>query len=226
MVTKKDDTKKDEKNALKTPKAAEGKTAKKPAAKHALKPKAEGKPAKKKATPKKTAVKHALPAPSKAEGKKPKATQGKAATKKEAVVKAEENAPEAKKGSYIATVGRRKTSIARVRLIKNGKGVITVNGRTLDQYFGVFEYRNQVREPLVVVGQADAVDVSVKVIGGGMRGQAEAIRMGISRALVQLNPTFRKSLKKLGFLSRDARKKERKKPGLKKARRAPQWSKR
>lgn len=116
--------------------------------------------------------------------------------------------------------------MARVRLIKNGSGVITVNGRPYDSYFGGYEYQKQVQEPLVVVGQADAVDVSTKVTGGGMRGQAEAVRQGISRALVQLNPTFRKSLKKLGYLSRDARAKERKKPGLKRARRAPQWSKR
>jgi small subunit ribosomal protein S9 len=131
-----------------------------------------------------------------------------------------------KKGSYIPAVGRRKTSIARVRLVKNGKGAITVNGKPYTEYFGVYEHQIQVREPLTTVGQDDAVDVSVKVIGGGPRGQAEAVRHGISRALVQLNPTFRKSLKKLGYLTRDPRAKERKKFGLKKARRAPQWSKR
>ncbi len=173
--------------------------------KEAVKKPAAKKPAAKKAAPKKAAAK-------------------KPAAKK--TVKAEEKKAEMKKGSYIPAVGRRKTSIARIRLIKNGSGVITINDRALDQYFGVFEHRNQVREPLVVVGQADAVDVSIKVLGGGMRGQAEAIRQGISRALIVLNPTFRKSLKKLGFLTRDPRAKERKKPGLKKARRAPQWSKR
>jgi small subunit ribosomal protein S9 len=131
-----------------------------------------------------------------------------------------------KKSGYIATVGRRKTSIARVRLIKNGSGRIIVNGRSYETYFNTYEYRRRVEEPLEAVGQKGAVDISAKVIGGGMTGQAEAIRHGIARALVELNPTFRKSLKKLGFLSRDPRKKERKKPGLKKARRAKQWSKR
>lgn len=155
----------------------------------------------------------------------------KAAAPKKAVTKkaeSEEAAPielDSKKG-YLPAVGRRKTSIARIRLIKNGTGKIVVNGKPFDSYFSTFEYRKQVSEPLIVVGQADAVDVSVKVIGGGVRGQAEAIRQGISRALIQLNPTFRKSLKKLGYLMRDPRKKERKKFGLKKARRAPQWSKR
>lgn len=132
---------------------------------------------------------------------------------------------DSKKG-YLPSVGRRKRAIARVRLIKNGTGKIVINGKAYDQYFTVFDLRKQITEPLTIVGQADAVDVSVKVLGGGMRGQAEAIRQGISRSLIQLNPTFRKSLKKLGYLKRDPRKKERKKPGLKKARRAPQWSKR
>lgn len=172
--------------------------------------------------------------PAKDEKKKPKTAAKKAPAKTTAKkTKAEpkksvvaEAVPDMKKGSYIPAVGRRKTSIARIRLVKNGKGLVTVNGRTSDEYFNTFEYRNQVREPLVAVGQNEAVDVSIKIVGGGPRGQAEAIRQGISRALVQLNPTFRKSLKKLGYLSRDARAKERKKPGLKKARRAPQWSKR
>ncbi|MFA5129467.1 MAG: 30S ribosomal protein S9 [Patescibacteria group bacterium] len=131
-----------------------------------------------------------------------------------------------KKGGYIAAVGRRKTAIARVRLIKNGTGKIVINGRPYETYFNTYEYRRRVEEPLETAGQKESVDISVKVLGGGMTGQAEAVRHGIARALCELNPTFRKSLKKLGFLMRDPRKKERKKPGLKKARRAPQWSKR
>jgi len=133
---------------------------------------------------------------------------------------------EMKKGSYLMAVGRRKEAIARIRLIKNGKGTMTVNGRTAKEYFKTYELREIVQSPLKIVGQDDAVDISVKVEGGGLRGQAEAVRLGTSRALVQLNPTFRKALKKLGFLSRDARVKERKKFGLRGARRAKQWSKR
>jgi len=132
----------------------------------------------------------------------------------------------AKGGSFIPTVGRRKTSVARVRLIKNGKGAITVNGKKYEEYFTTFDLREQVIAPLRVTGQETAVDVSAKVNGGGIRGQSDAIRHGISRALVELNPTFRKTLKKLGYLTRDPRKRERKKFGLKGARRSPQWSKR
>jgi small subunit ribosomal protein S9 len=165
------------------------------------------------------------PAVKKAAAPKKTAAPKKAAAKKTADEESEPIELDTKKG-YLPAVGRRKKSIARVRLIKNGTGKIIVNGKSFDTYFSTFEYRKQVSEPLVVVGQSDAVDVSVKVIGGGVRGQAEAIRQGLSRALIQLNPTFRKSLKKLGFLMRDPRKKERKKFGLKKARRAPQWSKR
>lgn len=176
--------------------------------------------------------------------KKPAAPKAKAAPKKkkdEAVVEmpakelaamekmeaAEEVASKAAKGgSFIPAVGRRKTSIARVRLIKNGKGMITVNGKVYDSYFTTYEMRETVASPLKVTGQDSAVDVSAKVQGGGVRGQAEAVRHGISRALEVLNPTFRKTLKKLGYLTRDPRKKERKKFGLKGARRSPQWSKR
>jgi len=137
-----------------------------------------------------------------------------------------EAAKTAKGGSFIPTVGRRKRAIARVRLIKNGKGAITVNGKAYDKYFTTFELREIVTSPLKTSGQETSVDVSVMVKGGGIRGQAEAVRHGISRALIQLNQTFRKSLKKLGYLTRDSRKRERKKFGLKGARRAPQWSKR
>lgn len=129
-------------------------------------------------------------------------------------------------GTYLSAVGRRKTAIARVRVIKNGEGRITINGRNLDMYFPTHDLRQQIVVPLKLTGQETAVDVSVKVSGGGIRGQADAVRHGISRALIQLNPTFRGALKKLGYLSRDARKRERKKFGLKSARRAPQWSKR
>ncbi len=131
-----------------------------------------------------------------------------------------------KGGSFIPAVGRRKTAVARVRLIKNGKGMITVNGKKMEDYFSTFDLREQVASPLKAVGQKTAVDVSAKVVGGGILGQAQAIRQGISRALVELNPTFRTALKKLGFLTRDSRKRERKKFGHKSARRSPQWSKR
>lgn len=132
----------------------------------------------------------------------------------------------AKGGSFIPSVGRRKTAVARVRLIKNGKGMITINGKKLEQYFSTFDLREQVASPLKAVGQDAAVDVSAKVSGGGILGQAQAIRQGISRALTELNPTFRTALKKLGFLTRDSRKRERKKFGHRSARRSPQWSKR
>ncbi len=131
-----------------------------------------------------------------------------------------------KKGSWIYGLGRRKSSIARVRLIQNGKGAITVNGKPFDDYFGAYELREIVKGALKIVGLETAADVSTSVEGGGLRGQAESIRLGLSRALVILNPTYRKTLKKLGYLTRDPRSKERKKFGLKRARRAPQWSKR
>lgn len=132
----------------------------------------------------------------------------------------------AKGGSFIPTVGRRKTAIARVRLIKNGRGAITVNGKAYDTYFTTYDLRDQVIAPMRTVGQDTTIDVSAKVSGGGIRGQAEAVRHGIARALIVLNPTFRSALKKLGYLTRDPRKRERKKPGKLGARRSPQWSKR
>lgn len=177
-------------------------------------------------------------ADSKAEKKAPAAkkvapkAEKKAPAAKKAAVKADETVEEApkmadmKKGSYLSAIGRRKEAIARIRIIKNGKGAMTVNGRPATSYFTTYELREIVQSPLKAVGQDDAVDVSAKVQGGGLRGQAEAVRLGTSRALIQLNPTFRKALKKLGFLSRDARVKERKKFGLRGARRAKQWSKR
>lgn len=135
-------------------------------------------------------------------------------------------AKSAKGGSFIPAIGRRKTSVARVRLIKNGKGSVVINDNAFDKYFTTFDLRTQVVAPLKAVGQDSAVDISAHVKGGGTRGQAEAVRHGIARALIILNPTFRKTLKKLGYLSRDPREKERKKFGKKSARRSPQWSKR
>ena len=121
-------------------------------------------------------------------------------------------------------VGRRKSAVARVRLVP-GDGKIVVNHRDLDNYFGLETLKMTVRQPLVLTN-VTGFDVMVNVTGGGLTGQAGAIRHGISRALCKLNPELRPELKKAGFLSRDPRMKERKKYGLKAARRAPQFSKR
>ncbi len=131
----------------------------------------------------------------------------------------------AEKNSFIGT-GRRKNSIARIRLV-NGNGSITVNGKALDEYFGVETLKVIVKQPLVATNTLDKFDVVCNVTGGGISGQAGAIRHGISRALLKVNNTeFRPILKSNGFLTRDARMKERKKYGMKKARKAPQFSKR
>ena len=121
--------------------------------------------------------------------------------------------------------GRRKSSIARVYLVP-GTGKITINKRDMDQYFGLETLKLIVRQPLEVTGTTDKFDVIVNVHGGGFTGQAGAIRHGISRALLQADGDYRPALKKAGFLTRDPRMKERKKYGLKAARRAPQFSKR
>ena len=122
--------------------------------------------------------------------------------------------------------GRRKSSIARVRLIPGGTGVITINNRTLDNYFGMETLKYIVKQPLETVGATGKFDVEVKVQGGGFTGQAGAIRHGIARALLVVDESYRSALKSAGFLTRDPRMKERKKYGLKGARRAPQFSKR
>jgi len=121
--------------------------------------------------------------------------------------------------------GRRKSSIARVYLVP-GTGNITINKRDIDNYFGIETLKVVVRQPLELTGTADKYDVLVNVHGGGTTGQAGAIRHGISRALLQADAEMRPALKKAGFLTRDPRMKERKKYGLKAARRAPQFSKR
>lgn len=125
---------------------------------------------------------------------------------------------------YYAT-GRRKTSSARVYL-KSGSGEITVNGRTLEAFFGRETARMVVRQPLELVEMSDKVDLKVSVSGGGISGQAGAIRHGITRALMEFDNSLRGTLRKAGFVTRDAREVERKKVGLRKARRATQFSKR
>ena len=129
------------------------------------------------------------------------------------------------KVKYYYGTGRRKHSVARVRLYP-GNGTITINGRGIDNYFGLETLKMVVRQPLAATETADKFDVLVNVHGGGTTGQAGAIRHGVARALLEFNPELRPVLKKAGFLTRDPRMKERKKYGLKAARRAPQFSKR
>ena len=129
------------------------------------------------------------------------------------------------KKPFFYGTGRRKHSVARVRLYK-GKGEFTVNGRTIDEYFGLDTLKLIARQPLALTETADKFDVVVNVAGGGVTGQAGAIRHGVARALLEFDAELRPELKKAGFLTRDPRMKERKKYGLKAARRAPQFSKR
>ena len=130
------------------------------------------------------------------------------------------------KKPYHYGTGRRKSSVARVRLFPNGTGAITINGRDIDDYFGLETLKLIVRQPLDTTDTLGKVDTVATVSGGGVTGQAGAIRHGISRALLEMNAEFRPVLKAAGFLTRDPRMKERKKYGLKAARRAPQFSKR
>ena len=125
----------------------------------------------------------------------------------------------------VQTVGRRKEAIVRVRMVP-GSGVFTLNGRTLDSYFPNKVHQQLIKEPLVVLEKAEIYDVHARLEGGGVTGQAGALRLAIARALIELDDADRPVLKKNGFLTRDARATERKKYGLKKARKAPQYSKR
>jgi len=127
---------------------------------------------------------------------------------------------------YFSAIGRRKTSQARIRLFTQGDKEIKVNEKSFDVYFITSDLQKIVQSPLEIIKSLDKFRISVQVKGGGIHSQAEAVRHGISRALCSLNPYFRKRLKKEGFLTRDPRMRERKKFGLKRARRAPQWSKR
>src|SRR3989344_7009547 len=137
-----------------------------------------------------------------------------------------EDKPKGVRHTYLYAVGRRKKAVARTRLFKKGEGKITVNEKDYDKYFPTYELKQIVTQPLEAAGKTKEFDFSIKVAGGGPRGQAEAVRHGIARALVVFDNDLRPSLKPHGYLKRDPRRKERKKPGLKRARRAPQFSKR
>ncbi|MBE5757670.1 MAG: 30S ribosomal protein S9 [Clostridiales bacterium] len=148
--------------------------------------------------------------------------------KEEKVVKAKKTTkkiPANKTVEFTAT-GRRKNSIARVRVIPNGKGQFTINKQHIDDYFNLGVYKLVANQPFEVTNTMGKYDVIVNVNGGGLSGQAGAIRHGIARALVKADESLKAEIKKAGFLTRDARVKERKKPGLKKARKAPQFRKR
>ena len=130
------------------------------------------------------------------------------------------------KKPYLYGTGRRKSSVARVRLFQNGTGAITINGRDIDDYFGLETLKLIVRQPLVTTGTVGKVDIEATVAGGGVSGQAGAIRHGITRALVDYDAGLKSVLSNAGLVTRDAREVERKKVGLRKARRAKQFSKR
>ena len=130
------------------------------------------------------------------------------------------------KRQYQYGTGRRKSSVARVRVYQGGTGSITINGRDIDDYFGLDTLKAIARQPLALTETEGKFDIVCTLAGGGVTGQAGALRHGLSRALLQYDPELRAVLKKAGFLTRDPRMKERKKYGLKAARRAPQFSKR
>jgi len=129
------------------------------------------------------------------------------------------------KSRYFEGIGRRKTAVARVRIL-SGKGQVSVNGQDLKKYFKISRLEKSAIAPLINLKLSDQFDLTAKVRGGGLKAQAEAVRLGLARALVLSSDEFKKRLRNLGFLTRDSRMVERKKPGLKKARRAPQWKKR
>ena len=157
----------------------------------------------------------------------PKKTPKKSKTKPKKVVKRRVPAkPTPKLAKYFAAVGRRKTAVARVRLFIQREKTFLVNKKPLEVYFPIFEQQRTVIAPLEKMNCLDKFKISTIVKGGGLSSQAQALSHGIARALVLFNPDFRKKLKKAGYLTRDPRMRERKKFGLKRARRAPQWSKR
>ena len=154
-----------------------------------------------------------------------KVTKTEATVEKKVAKRTTKKIPANKNVEYTAT-GRRKNSIARVRIIPNGKGQFTINKANIEEYFVLGVYRLVANQPFEVTGTMGKYDVIVNVHGGGLSGQAGAIRHGIARALVKADESLKTEIKKAGFLTRDARVKERKKYGLKKARKAPQFRKR
>jgi small subunit ribosomal protein S9 len=128
--------------------------------------------------------------------------------------------------TYHSAIGRRKTAVAQVRLIPGGNGKVTVNGRVIEAYFTVPALLEAALAPLKTTGKLETMDVTVRTIGGGIRGQADAVCMGVARALVKYDESLKLTVKAGGYLTRDDRKKERKKFGKRGARRSPQWRKR
>ncbi len=188
------------------------------------------------ATTKKTATAKKTTAPKKVatkatETEAPKAVKTAPAAAKTEVAKVVKTAKTATKlpartGEFFYAAGNRKTSVARVRLYEKGTGLIEINGMKIEEYIGVPDKRDSIKAPLRITGHSKTFDITVKTSGGGKSGQADAIRHGISKALLTFDPSLRITLKRAGFLTRDPRMKERKKYGLHRARRAPQWSKR
>lgn len=158
------------------------------------------------------------------EKKEVKREPKKVATKREAPAKDSIN--NIFSGKYIQAIGRRKTSVAQVRLYEKGSGEIVINNLKGLEYFKKEDNINIALQPLKAVSKIKDFDISVVVKGGGILGQLDAVRHGIARVLIKIDPELKTILKTSGYITRDPRKKERKKPGLKKARKAPQWSKR
>ncbi len=177
---------------------------------------------KKKTTTKKKPAKKAV----KKVSKKAEPVKKKAPTVKKTAVKKKSPPKRTLASAYFEGVGRRKTAVARVRLFPKLKSEFVVNGKKHSEYFSIFEMEQTASSPLVLMNLEDKFKIIAKVKGSGSHSQAEAVRHGLSRALVKFNPEFRKRLKKAGFLTRDPRMRERKKFGKKRARKAPQWSKR
>lgn len=157
---------------------------------------------------------------------KAKTSTAKKAIGKKPAKEGSEKVEKPRAGVFYEAVGRRKTASARVRLFTQGDKDFIVNDKPAEKYFPLAEFQQLIKDPLDKMKCLDKFGVVVKVRGGGIRGQAEAVRHGVSRALVKFNADFRKRLRKVGLLTRDPRMRERKKFGLKRARRAPQWSKR